>query len=357
MAGSLCRVLLAITMAAATLIAGGKEAIAAAPVARSTSTQTERPKRGTVEYLLSWGVGASRADSAYRKGATGRGVIVAMIDTGVDASSAMMFRDLSPASTDLVPNRREDAGDHRHGAQTASLLAARLDGAGTFGLAYDATLLSIRADRDRSCLTICAFDADVLARAIDYAADHGAQVIGMPMASRKPIPLIEAALGRALARGVVVVAAAGNDGADQPVWPARYAADPRFATSMIVTGASTARGRLASWSNKAGVAKNQYVAAPGERVIVDCGSRSCSLVSGTSYSVSYTAGALALLLSRDPSLTGEEAAAALLASANDLAATGADDQTGRGRLDVSRALRMVDARAASAESAAPSHSG
>jgi subtilisin family serine protease len=341
---SSCQALLAALAAAAMFIMSGVLVAAAPLVAHASAAQIERPRRGTVEYRLSWGVGASRADRAYRKGATGRGVIAAMIDTGVDASSTMMFRDLSPASTDLVPNRREDAGDHQHGARTASLLAARLDGRGTFGLAYDATLLSIRADRDGSCLKICSFDIDVLARAVDYAVDHGAQVIGMPMASGKPIPLLEAALERALAHGVVVVAAAGNDGAAQPVWPARYAADPRFSTAMIVAGASTGRGRLADWSNKAGLAKDRYLAAPGERVVVDCGSRTCSLVSGTSYSVAYTAGAVALLLSRNPRLTGEQAAAALLSSANDLAAPGADDQTGRGRLDIGRALQMVDAQ-------------
>ena len=319
--------------------------LAAAPVTPVVSDHVERPNKRSLSYLLSWGVGASRADSAYRKGATGRGVVVAMIDTGVDSSASEMFRDLSEASTDLVTNRRADTGDRKHGEQTASLLAGRLRSFGTFGLAYDATLLSIRADRDGSCLTICAFDPAVLARAVDYAVEHGAQVIGMPVASHKPIPLIENALDRAVARGVIVVAAAGNDGSDQPVWPARYAADPRFHDSMIVAGASTGRGRLAEWSNKAGVAKDRYIAAPGERVVVDCGRRACSLVSGTSYSVSYTAGALALLLSRDPSVSGQKAATALLASAGDLAVRGVDEITGRGRLDVGRALRIVDAKA------------
>src|SRR4051812_18545400 len=110
-----CRALLAFMAAAAAFMAGTSDVHAASP-------RGGRPQRGTVEYMLSGGVGASRADRAYREGATGRGVIVAMIDTGVDASSAMMFRDLSPDSTDLVPNRHQDAGDHRHGAQTASLL-------------------------------------------------------------------------------------------------------------------------------------------------------------------------------------------------------------------------------------------
>ena len=315
----------------------------AAPNAAARDTDhNDRPRRGSVEYRLSWGVETSRASRAYSKGATGNGVVVAMIDTGLDAASARLFRNLSTASTDLVPTRREDDGDHGHGGQTASLLAARLDGAGTFGIAYDATLLSIRADRDGSCRKVCAFDREVLGRAIDYAVDHGAQVIGLPFASKRPIPEMEPALKRAVAKGVVIVAAAGNDGSDQPHWPARYASDPHYKASMIVAGASDRRGRLASWSNKAGITSNRYIAAPGEQVVVNCSTRYCRLTSGTSYSVSYAAGAAALLLSRDPALSGAQAASALLRSARDMADRGVDPLTGRGLLDVRRALQAMD---------------
>jgi subtilisin family serine protease len=320
---------------------------AAAPLGIATAAEPhraagERPRRGSIEYRLSWGVEASRADRAYRKGATGRGVVVAMIDTGLEPASAGLFTDLSPASIDLVSDRREDDGDRGHGAQTASLLAARLDGTGTFGIAYGATLLSIRADRDGSCRKTCAFDPEVLARAIDYAVAHGARVIGMPMASKRPIPQIEPALARAVASGAVIVAAAGNDGSDQPHWPGRYASDPRYKKTMIVAGASSRRGTLTRWSNKAGVALDRYLAAPGEQVVVNCGTRFCSLTSGTSYSVAYAAGAAALLLSRAPGLSGERAAAALLGNTRDLADRGTDPLTGRGLLDVRRALQTVD---------------
>ncbi|GLV23331.1 hypothetical protein TomMM35A_31700 [Sphingobium sp. TomMM35A] len=310
-------------------------------LAAAASGTPPRPKLGSAEYRLSWGVKASRATGVYRKGATGKGIVVAMIDTGIGPDAAGLFSDLSPHSIDLVPDRRFDTGDRRHGEQTASLLAARVDGAGTFGIAYEATLLSIRTDRDGSCLRTCAFDPPLLAKAIDYALDHGASVIGMPMASRRAIQAIEPALERAAKRGVVIVAAAGNDGADQPVWPARYATDPRFASSMLVSGAATLRGRMAPWSNKAGATRSRYVVAPGEYVVVDCGERSCSLVSGTSYSVAYTAGAIALLLSRAPHLSGPQAASMLLQSADDLAERGTDHLTGRGRLNVGRAIRAV----------------
>lgn len=301
-----------------------------------------RPLRSSVEARLSWGVDASRAARAYRLGATGAGVVIAMIDTGLDPASAALFRHVSPDSIDLVPGRVADTGDRRHGEQTASLLAARLDGAGTFGIAYGATLLPIRADKDGSCFRTCAFDPAVLARAVDYAVDHGASVIGMPVASRRRIPALEPALQRAVARGVIVVAAAGNEGSDEPVWPARYAADPRFARSMIVAGATNYRGKLAPWSNRAGTARDRFVGAPGDQVIVDCGDRRCYFASGTSYSVSYAAGAVALLLSRDRRLTGPEAAALLLQSAGKRGDRGPDPLIGRGRLDVDRALRLVD---------------
>jgi len=300
-----------------------------------------RPRPGSLESRLSWGVQASGVGSAYRKGATGRGVIVAMVDTGIDPAATALFGHLSPQSIDLVPNRRHDTGDRRHGAQVATLLAARVDGAGTFGIAYGATLLSIRADRDGSCLRTCAFDADVLARAIDYAVAQNAQVIGLPLASGRAIPALEAALTRAVARGVVVVAAAGNNGGDEPVWPARYAAEPRFAPLMLVAGASSARGTLAPWSNRAGSTANRYVMAPGQHVIVGCGRRTCDLTSGTSYSVAYVAGAVALLLSRTLAPDGVAAAEALLFHADARRHAGSDPVVGRGRLDVAAALRSL----------------
>ena len=319
-------------LAAAAVVGLALPSLAAEPASR--------PKRNTAEYRLSWGASAIRADRAYAKGVAGQGVTVAVIDTGLGASAGL-FTSLHPASTDLVERREPDANS-RHGGQTAGVVAGAVDGAGTFGVAYRATLLAIRADRDGSCRKLCSFDHAVLARAIDYAVDHGARVIGLPLASNKPIRAIEPALARAAAKGVLIVAASGNDGSAEPVWPARYAADSRFRRSMIVAGASTMRGRFASWSNRAGSVPDRYLIAPGQNVVVDCDSRWCSLVSGTSYSVGYVAGAAALLMGRDPGLTGEAVADALLGSARDLAPWGVDRVSGRGLLDVTRALQRAE---------------
>ncbi|WP_340315628.1 S8 family peptidase [Rhizorhabdus argentea] len=316
-------------------------ALAAAPsFAFGISSSHSRPDRRSQEYLLSWGLSQIDVDRAYRKGDAGRGVTVAMIDTGLEGASRGMFAQLSPASLDLVRNRSLGDLGASHGRQTASILAAARDGAATMGVAYEATLLAIRADIDGSCQTMCAMTGTDVARGIDYAVAQGARVIGLPLSSNTPLPSIEPALQRAVRAGVLIVAAAGNEGRDEPTWPARYAADPRFEGSILVAGASTPRRRLAPWSNKAGSTAHRYLIAPGENLFVDCDRRTCRAVSGTSFSVSYVAGAAALLIGRHPELSGSEAASLLLSGAD-----GGDRplaSSGRGALDVSRAIKLAD---------------
>ena len=314
-----------------------------ATLAPAEARRSRAPDPRSLEYRLSWGLGEIGVQRAYRQGGSGNGVVVAMVDTGLSGASSLFAR-LSPASIDLVEGRMLGDGGADHGRQTATLLAAVRDGAGTMGVAYGATLLEIRADHDGSCRSICSMTGETLARGIDYAVDHGAQVIGLPLASYRPLPAIEDALSRAAGAGVLIVAAAGNDGGREPVWPARYAADPRFRDSVLVAGAGTRTRQLARWSNRAGSTADRYLVAPGERVLVDCGTLYCGAVSGTSFSVSYVAGAAALLLERRPDLSGAQAGEFLLAAAR---GAGEPEATaGQGTLDVGRAARLADQGAA-----------
>lgn len=304
------------------------------------------PRRTSIEYRLSLGLQAINAHRAYAKGTTGQGVVVAMIDTGVSSAAADLTSNLSRDSTDLVQRRSAGAPLDRHGNETAQLVAASFDGVGTMGVAYGATFLAIRVDLEGSCPTQCAARGADVARGIDYALAHRAKVIGVPLIGPRRLPSLEAALGRAAAAGAVVVAAAGNEGHGEPSWPARYASDPRFANAMIVAGASTYKGQLADWSSKAGATQARYIAAPGHNVVVNCTAKFCNLVSGTSYSVSYVVGAIALILERHPRLDPQQAAAILLSGARDIGRSGVDAKSGRGVLDVARALRVADQWAA-----------
>jgi subtilisin family serine protease len=148
----------------------------------------------------------------------------------------------------------------------------------------------------------------------------------------------EAALGRAVQSGAVVVAAAGNDdGHDQPAYPALYAADPRFAGAMLVAGAATFKGDMAAWSDPAGATQARYVLAPGEWVLTNC-RELCDVVSGTSYSAPYVAGAVALLMEAHPELSGPEVADRVLKATRDMGPPGVDAVYGHGMLDLSHAF-------------------
>jgi subtilisin family serine protease len=314
---------------------------AVAPVRAEPAAPTQAPLDSRA-YRLSWGVRAIGADEIHARGVTGRGVTVAVIDSGLDDKARGLARHISNASADIVPGRSGAGGD-RHAIYVAGTLAGSPDGMGAVGVAYDATVLSIRADSETICAKTCAFTAINLTRALDYAVSRKAQVIDLSLSGQQRLgPRFEAALARAVEAGAVVVIAAGNDGAANPAWPGRYAADPRFAGSVVAVGAVDKDGMMAAFSNRAGLARRDYLAAPGQRVVTDCDAQTCALVSGTSFAAPHVAGALALLLQAFPGMTGPDALDLLLRSASP-APQGSDAVYGRGRLDVLHAYRMAQA--------------
>ena len=96
-------------------------------------------------------------------------------------------------------------------------------------------------------------------------------------------------------------------------------------------------GAITAWSNRAGHVAAWFVAAPGEWVLTNCRAK-CDLVSGTSFSTSYVAGGLALMMEAWPQLSGPQVVDRILTLARDAGDAGVDDIYGRGVLDLSRAF-------------------
>ena len=295
------------------------------------------PRLNSDEYKKSWGLEAIGARAAYQAGLTGKGVTVAIVDCGIAKAQREVLRNVSRHSTDVVPNRSLPITDP-HGAYTAAPLAAALNGRGMVGVAYNATVLAVRADVEGGLDGRCAFKPSDLARGLDYAAAQKARIVVLPLQHDKPLGApFEAALKRVVDGGAVVVIAAGNRNGPDPSWPAMYAVDARYSGSIVVAGATGYYGDLTSWSNRAGQVKPYYIAAPGEWVLTNCRSK-CALVSGTSFSTSYVAGGLALMMEAWPEQSGRELAARLLATARDAGDAGVDDVYGCGVLDLGRAF-------------------
>ncbi|HST91895.1 MAG TPA: S8 family peptidase, partial [Brevundimonas sp.] len=256
----------------------------------------------------------------------------------------------SPLSTDVVIGRNQPTGtlgpENRpaHGTNVSGIIAAASNGFGTVGVAYESTIVSIRADIS-DCKdpddTVC-FSSSDLVRAIDYAIANNVRIVNMSLGGESPLGAgFEAALLRAVNAGLVFAIASGNEAGASPEWPGRYASDPRYAGSIIVVGSHDAAEAMSTFSNRAGVSAATYISAPGDQVVTSCDGTACWRVSGTSFSAPAVAGAMALLLDAFPNLTGREAVQILLATARDAGDAGTDAIWGRGLLDIARAFQPV----------------
>jgi hypothetical protein len=292
----------------------------------------------------------SGAIAAWNTGATGLGINVGVIDAGIALDQPDMAGRISPLSTDVVVGRNTPTGtvgpngEPAHGTTVSGVIAAGFNGLGTIGVAYEATIISIRADVG-DCNdpddTVC-FRSSDLSRAIDYAIANNTRVINLSLGGPDSLGgQFEAALQRAVDAGIVFAIASGNESGADPEWPGRYASDPRFAGSIIVVGAHDSANQIADFSNRAGGSAGAFLSAAGVDIITACDGTVCWRVSGTSFAAPAVAGALALLLDAFPNLSGRDAVAILLATAREAGDPGTDPVYGRGLLDIAQAFQPV----------------
>lgn len=270
--------------------------------------------------------------------ATGVGVVVAVVDTGVRATAPDLagVRYVAPrdwVDGDLVPTDENGHGTHVTGtiAQTTN------DGYGTAGLAHGATIMPLRALDEAGQGT----DAHVAA-AIHHAVANGADVINLSLGADRGSSVLADAVAAAAAAGVVVVAATGNTGDAAVGYPAAY-------DSVIAVGAvdeTLARAPFSAYGPAVDLA------APGTRILqqtfTSTGWCFCTM-SGTSSATPQVAAAAALLL--DAGVPASGVRDRLLRSALDVAAPGRDDATGAGVLQVADALALASDPAPTAPTA------
>jgi len=293
----------------------------------------------TREYFANAGLEVLEASSAYASGASGAGIVVGVIDTGIDVDHPEFAGAIHSRSTDIVTGSSSLLEDEDgHGTAVAGVIAARRNGALAHGVAFDARLLVIRADAPGSCPP-CGFDPLDVARATDYAVDHGARVINYSIGGAGSLAgALGDALENAVEAGRIVVIAAGNDGGDDPVFPAIFAGTAAARGRAIAVGALDTDGEIADFSNRAGSTRRYFLVAPGVEILAPELDGDAALVSGTSFAAPHVTGAVALVLDAAPFLSPEQVVELLLETATDLGAPGTDKVYGRGMLDLAAAL-------------------
>ena len=258
--------------------------------------------------------------------AKGDNVLVAVIDSGVDANHP----ELSGAIAETYDTLASPYAPHKHGTAIAGLIAAH---GKLMGAAPHARILAIRAfNPNGKSADGTTFD---ILKGLDWAAAHDARVINMSFAGPAD-PLIHRSLEAAHKKGIVLVAAAGNAGAKSP--PLYPAADP----NVIAVTATDADDKLFAQSNRG---NHIAIAAPGAQILVVIPDGGYEVGSGTSYSAAEVSGIVALMLERKSNLTPDQVRGILMATAKDLGPKGRDPLFGAGLADAYAALLAEDAPA------------
>lgn len=248
----------------------------------------------------------------------GAGVTIAILDGGAAPGPAfgtrLTYLDVGYGVTGY-------GDDAAHATAVAALAGGA--SADVPGVAPAARLLSIKVTGADGLADSFSVAAGVMA-----AIEAGAKVINISLGSYGDSPVLAAAIEQAVAAGIAVVASSGNDQANRIAWPAAYA-------GVVSVGATDAQGRQAVFSNSG---DGLQLTAPGYAIAtVGVGDTRVSF-SGTSASAPVVSGAIAALLSTDPSLTPLAAADLLATYGNDGGVAGADADYGRATINPGWAL-------------------
>lgn len=322
-------------------------------------------------YSSAWALAALNADSAWNF-SKGQGIIVAVIDSGIQYTHEDLFSNIWTNPGEIAGNGIDDDYDgyiddvygwsfrsnngdvadvDGHGTHVSGIIAGTSDNAkGAAGIAPEAKIMSLRVFNP--------FDSDLYAivesiiSSVRYAVDHGARVINISLGLRlsnfvaDQFTRFQQAVSYARTNNVIVVAAAGNDNVDMNLYPALFS----DAISVGALYRSNFNGSIQrDWYSSYGSALDFM--APGTDILSTRysgsdqssypyfnGDTKYAQISGTSMASPMVAGAAALLLAEDPLLTFDDIYRRLKFSATDKGTAGFDNFNGWGMINPFKAL-------------------
>lgn len=279
-----------------------------------------------------WGHEALDLPRLHDRAVTGEGVLVAVLDTGVDASHPDLKANVDTTGSKDYTGSRYAWGDRQgHGSHCSGIVAADDDGKGLVGSAPDAKVVAVKVLNDSGSGA-----SSWIAAGIRYAADAGADIISMSLGGPSPDNLTRAAVQYAVSKGCWVVAAAGNSGPNSIDYPGAY---PEC-ISVAAVGKDLSRASFSSTNREVDIA------APGVSVMSTIPGGRYAAYSGTSMATPYVAGCLALVRGELKRLglpvPGQvELMAAMKKTARDLAPVGPDTGTGAGLIQPVALLALL----------------
>lgn len=271
-------------------------------------------------YTKSWALPKTQATTAWDT-TNGNGVVIAILDTGVNSSHPDLASNIVPG-WNIYDNNANTSDVHGHGTGVAGTAAmVGNNGTGSTGVAWGAKIMPVR---------ISAPDGyaywSTVAQGVYWAADNGAKVVNISYNGVSGSSTVQSAAQYLRNKGGVVVVAAGNSGGLESI-----AANDALLT-VSATDSNDARASFSSYGD--------YVdlAAPGVSIYSTTSAGSYANWSGTSFSSPVTAGVVALMMSANSKLGSADIERILKSTAVDLGSAGADPYFGAGRVDAAKAV-------------------
>ncbi|WP_165496030.1 S8 family peptidase [Phytopseudomonas daroniae] len=296
----------------------------------------------TEEFNKGRHLGAVGTEYAYAKGATGKGVVIAINDTGMDINDVDLREQIAPGGEQIRDDGPQMRDTASHGTAVGKAAAAQKNGIGTHGVAHGAKLLPIIALDSGTGLGLG--EADRVEREIAYNAKVSNNSWSSGWSSEYVQSYIGPAYQRGVDAGIIYVFAAGNAGAAQPSQQALLPLEVPglkgqwLAVVGVDTGSST--GTIAGSSNRCGAAKEWCIAAPWQ-IPVSNADGSVGEVAGTSIAAPQVSGGLAILLELFPTLSPAQVVQRLLTSANKQGDYANQDIYGQGVMDLRAASEPI----------------
>lgn len=269
------------------------------------------------------------AEGAWNHTHGSKSVIVAVIDTGVDATHPELSDRVLPNGYDFIDRTPKVTDHHGHGTHVSGIIGARSGNkVGIAGINPEISILPIRAvptDGDET-------DANLL-ESFEYAAKNGARVANCSFGKAESSQAVGDVIAGTEKAGLLVIVAAGNDGRDinrVPTFPASFRSP-----NMIVVASHTSRGSMSSFSNF-GMGKVD-LSAPGSGILSSIPGGKYASWDGTSMATPQVVGVAALTLAAKPTLSPAQLRAVLLSSVEPMGSLRGKVTTG-GRVDAAKAV-------------------
>lgn len=324
------------------------------------------------EYDSQWNLKMIGVEAAYKRGYTGKGVVIGVVDSGINPTHRDLIGQLTPYSLDIYTSGLAVIDPQGHGTHVAGIIAGARNGFGIQGVAYDSRLSVLRL---LDANNVASAGDDAIAKLLNYGLDNGVRIFNNswgglyidPDGTPQQVAAFYgheamSAYQRAVDLDSILVWATGNEKLQQPGLQAGLPYYfPAWRGHWIAVTAVGTDGKLASYANRCGLAAQWCLAAPGGDTPLPGETLDDSLIwsaandsntnpagqGGTSQAAPHVTGAVAIARQMFPNAPAAAITRLVLTSATDLGQPGVDDIYGWGLLNIGNMAITLDAEAGS----------